>query len=87
MESELPPWYHLPGRIYQWKRLYHAVPHNSSWVWDLYRNIAVYNWTLVFELYGNSTAEEDPPEEDPPEEVPPEEALSANSTEVVPEER
>lgn len=82
MERELPPWYHLPGRIYQWKRLYHAVPHNSSWVWDLYRNIAVYNWTLVFELYGNSTADGEAPEE-----VPPEEAISANSTEVVPEER
>jgi hypothetical protein len=44
-ETNLPPWFHLVGKLYQWKHLYDAKPDNSSWIWDLYSNVRTFNWT------------------------------------------
>ena len=30
-------WYHLSGRLHEWRSLYNAVPRNDSWVWSYYK--------------------------------------------------
>ena len=35
-------WYHLSGRLHEWKSLYDAVPESDSWVWSYYEKDPIF---------------------------------------------
>lgn len=36
-------WFHLNGRIYEWKSLYGQIPQNDSWIWNYYNQSGLYS--------------------------------------------
>jgi hypothetical protein len=42
---EFHPWFLLPGRLYEWRKLYSVAPPDDSWVWKFYGDDRRYNST------------------------------------------